>query len=96
MILTLSPQRRDDTLTVARTGDALTLNGEAFDFSTIPDGGEIAEGIVPCAWIIGPVTRTGGRVTLTLLLPHGADASAAARFPSPIIDPPDGPVALPV
>ena len=38
MQITLTPQRRDDTLTLTRSGDVLTINGEAFDFAAIPEG----------------------------------------------------------
>ncbi len=37
MHITLSPMRRDGTLTLHRAGDVLTING-AFDFSGIGDG----------------------------------------------------------
>jgi len=33
-----SPQRRDHRLTLARSGDQLAINGEAFDFAAIPGG----------------------------------------------------------
>lgn len=95
MRISFSPQRRDDALSVGKSGDVLTINGEAFDFSGLPDGATILAGYVPCVWIIGPVERIGGDLRLTLILPHGASPSAAVAFPAPLINPPDGPLAIP-
>jgi hypothetical protein len=91
----LCPQRREDPLDVTRTGDALTINGHVFDFSELPDGATIPASEVPCEWIAGPVERIAGSVRLTLILPHGPSPSRAVAFPVAIVDPPDGPVALP-
>ncbi|MDX0630287.1 hypothetical protein GOC91_29385 [Sinorhizobium medicae] len=95
MIIDLSPQRRDDLLKVTKSGDALTINGVQFDFSILPDGATIPAGEVPCEWLVGPVERTAGELHLTLILPHGARPSQAVAFPPPLIDPPDGVIALP-
>ena len=95
MKITLSPQRRDDTLTITKQGDTLTINGTAYDFSQLPDGGTLPADAVDCEFVIGSVDRVDGEIELTLLLPHGPNASEAARFPEPIIDPADGEVELP-
>ena len=95
MKITLSPQRRDDTLAVIKQGDTLTINGTAYDFSQLPDGGTLPSDAVDCKFVIGSVDRVDGELELTLLLPHGANASEAARFPQPIIDPADGELELP-
>ena len=95
MKITLSPQRRDDTLTVTKQDDALTINGTAYDFSQLPDGGTLFADAVDCEFVIGSVDRVNGELELTLLLPHGANASEAARFPEPIINPADGELELP-
>ena len=95
MHITLTPQRRDDTLTVIKQGDALTINGTAYDFSQLPDGGTLPAEAVDCEFVIGSVDRVNGELELTLLLPHGVNASEAARFPQLIIDPADGKVELP-
>ena len=95
MKLILSPQRRDDTLTVVKQGDTLTINGTAYDFSQLPDGGTLSADAVYCEFVIGSVNRVDGELELTLLLPHGANASEAARFPQPIINPADGKLELP-
>ena len=95
MKINLSPQRRDDTLTVSKQGDTLTINGAAYDFSQLPDGATLPADAVDCEYIIGSVERINGKLGLTMLLPHGANASQAARFPQPIIDPADGALELP-
>ncbi|PLU08898.1 hypothetical protein [Sinorhizobium medicae] len=95
MKIDLSPQRRDDLLTVTKAGDVFTVNGMAFDFSALPDGATIPAGEVPCEWLVGSVERTAGELHLTLILPHGPGPSQAVAFPPPLIDPPDGVIALP-
>ena len=95
MKINLSPQRRDDTLTVIKQGDTLTINGTDYDFTDLPDGGTLPADAVDCEFVIGSVDRVNGELELTLLLPHGPNATEAARFPEPIIDPADGEVELP-
>ncbi|WP_018208546.1 hypothetical protein [Sinorhizobium medicae] len=95
MQIKFSPQRRDDLLTVTKAGDVFTINGVPFDFSTLPDGATIPAGEAPCEWLVGSVERTAGELHLTLILPHGPGPSQAVAFPPPLIDPPDGVIALP-
>jgi hypothetical protein len=95
MKITLSPQRRDDTLTVAKKGDALTINDVVYDFTQLPDGATLPAEAIDCEWIVGNIERIDGKLHLTILLPHGANASEAARFPQPIIDPANGGLELP-
>ncbi|GGB00792.1 hypothetical protein GCM10011491_31230 [Brucella endophytica] len=95
MRISLSPQYRADTLTVVRSGDVLTISGEPYDFSSLPDGATIPAGTIPCKFIVGPVERIDGEINLTLLLPHGASPSQAVAYPEPITVTADGPVAIP-
>ena len=95
MKINLSPQRRDDTLIVIKLGDKLTINGTEYDFTQLPDGGTLPKDAIDCEWIISDVNRVDGELELALLLPHSADATEAARFPEPVIDPADGEVELP-
>ncbi|PND22852.1 hypothetical protein CN934_03335 [Ensifer sp. MMN_5] len=95
MEIRLSPQRCNRALSVTKSGDVFTLNGDAFDFSSLPDGATIPGGEIPCDWIVGPVERVGGELRLTLVLPHGPNPSVGVAFPAPIIDPPDGMITLP-
>jgi len=95
MHIAFTPQRRNGALTVIRDGDKLRINGDLFSFISLPDGATIPAGDVPCEWITGPVERIDGEIHLTLILPHGPNPSQAVAFPSPIIDPPDGDIAVP-
>lgn len=95
MHINLSPQLRSDTLTVTKAGDVLTINGEAYDFSSLPDGATIPAGEVPCELIIGPVERIAGEIHLTLIMPHGPNPPAEVAFPAPIEAVPDGEVMYP-
>ena len=95
MIIKLSPQRRDDRLTVKKSGDKLTINGKAYDFSKLPDGATLPTEAHDCEWILGGVDRVDGELNLTLILPHGANAPETTRFPRPIINPADGKINLP-
>ena len=96
MKITLSPQRRDDTLTITKQGDVLTINGIEYDFTQLPDGATLPKEAVECEWIVSDVNRVNGELEFTLLLPNTANASEAARFPQPIINPADGVLELPL
>lgn len=95
MNITLSPQRTDETLIVIKNGDSLTINDVIYDFSAIPDGATLPKSAFDCRWIISDVERVNGVINLTLILPHAVNASEQARYPSPIINPADGPLELP-
>lgn len=95
MIINLSPQRRDDRLTLSKKGDVLTINGEAFDFSAVPDGATLPASAVNSPFIAGDVTRVGGTLTVSLLLPHGPEPSQAVAFPADIKANADGKITLP-
>lgn len=95
MKITLYPQRRDDTLVVVKSGDTLTINNVVYDFSVIPDGALLPKDAVDCPWLASDVERIDGVLHLSLILPHGATTSEAARFPAPIINPADGPLEFP-
>ena len=95
MKITLNPQRRDDALTVSKSGDTLTINGIAYDFSVIPDGATLPASAVDCEYISGNVERINGILHISLILPHGPNPSQAVAFPAPITNPPDGVLELP-
>lgn len=96
MLIKLSPIRDDRTLEVSKVGDALTINGESFDFSQLPEGATLPNEAIGCEWIVSDGHRVNGQIELTILLPHGTDASESARFPTPIIQTTDDKVVLPV
>ena len=94
MIINLSPQRRDDALEVIKTGETLTINGAAIDFSVIPDGAELPASAVDCEFIVGTVSRMSGVLHLTVLMPF-ARAAPEIINPAPVISPADGRIPLP-
>lgn len=96
MIIKLSPQRRDDALTLIKTGDALAINGVAYDFAQLREGSTLPREAISCEWICGDVERVDGELVIPILLPHGPDATEAARFPEPLTVTTDGEVVLPV
>ena len=95
MRINFSPFRSIARLYVFRSGDVLTLNGEPFDFTQLPEGGTLPAEAVASDWIVGPVSRINGELHLTLRLPHGPNPSRAVAFPEPIHVTEDGPVLLP-
>lgn len=95
MHLTIIPQRRDDAIAVSKQGDALTINGSAYDFSVIPEGATLPASAVDCEFITGNIERINGVLHISLILPHGTNPSQAVAFPAPIINPPDGVLELP-
>lgn len=95
MLIEFSPMRRYDRLALSRCGDVLTINGADYDFGPLPDGATLPREAVDCPWLSSDVTREGGQLRLTLLLPIGVNAPHEARFPAPMVLTKDGPVALP-
>ncbi len=89
MIVTLSPMRMDQTLTAARSGSVLVLNGTPVDLA----GYDMAA--APNPWIVGEPFEAAGVWHVTLILPHGSEAPEGARFPAPLTLAADGPVDLP-
>ena len=95
MQIKFNPQRRDDTLTVAKQGDALIVNGIEYDFSVVPEGATLPADAIDSDLFSGPVERINGELVLTLTLPHGPNPSQAVAFPEPITVVEDGKVELP-
>lgn len=95
MKIILSPQRRDDTLEVIKTGDVLTVNGEDFDFSSVGDGDTLPRHAINSIWFAGDVDRINGELVLTLLLPNPWNYSPEQAFPVPLKNVLDGPVVFP-
>ena len=95
MIIKLQPQRSEETLTVSKRSDVLTINGERFDFRELPEGAVLPASAVESDFVVGDVSRVDGDLVITLLLPCGPEAGEAANFPHDILNPPDGNVSLP-
>ncbi|MFV2948029.1 tail fiber assembly protein [Pseudomonas japonica] len=95
MIIKLSPIRSDLSLAAAKSGDVLTINGVALDFSRLEPGSTLPAAAVGSDFIIAPVERTGTGLVITLMLPHGEGAPEAVRFPVDLTNVSDGLVRLP-
>lgn len=95
MKITLTPTRWDDALSLSKSGDTLTINGEAYDMSGIPDGATLPREAVNCDWLASDIKRVGGTIHLTMILPHGASAPQETLYPQPITITADGPITLP-
>lgn len=95
MILNLSPQVREDTLELSVASDVVTINGEAFDFGPLNEGDILPGEAVSSEFVVGDVTRTGGAIVMTIILPTSQASTAAANFPTPITQS-NGTVELPV
>jgi hypothetical protein len=95
MIIKLSPQGGRATLSVQKSGDMLIINDESFDFRQLPEGAVLPWSAVHCQHVVGDVTRRNGDLIIALGIPCDADSSIAVRFPSDIVNPPDGEVRLP-
>lgn len=95
MIIKLSPQRRDYTLSVVKIGKSLTINGEVFDFTCMDDGDTLPRAAIKSEWFVGDVDKADGELTLTLLLPNPWNCSPEQAFPVDIINVPDGPIIFP-
>lgn len=79
MQITFSPQVREGTLALEVAGSVLTVNGVAVDLARYDAG------TAPNDWIVGqPVQTEDGTWQVTVLLPIGAGATAAARFPEAV------------
>ncbi|AVY67157.1 hypothetical protein [Xanthomonas translucens] len=76
MRITIIAQRSDAALSVSCAGDVLTINGEVFDFGPLPDGCELPHGAVSSPFVVGPVRRDGGVVSIALAFPYAADEEA--------------------
>ncbi|WP_158892497.1 MULTISPECIES: hypothetical protein [unclassified Pseudomonas] len=95
MRISFDPIRYQATLEVLKAGDVLTINGETFDFSVIPEGALLPSSAVACEFVRGNITRVDGELSLTLLLPYDVTSPNHRFDPAPLDSPPDGLLALP-
>ena len=95
MIIKLSPQGGRVPLSIQKSGDVLIINGESFDFRQLPEGAVLPWSAVQCPHLVDDVTRRNGDLIIALGIPCDADSSLAVRFPTDIVNPPDGDVRLP-
>jgi len=80
MNITRIVQRRDDRLEIQQMGDVLTLNGEVFDFSDLPEGGRLAQVDLACVWLASDVVRQEGEIHLSVIDPLGPEPQTLDHF----------------
>lgn len=95
MQIQFTPMRHANRLSLSKTGDTLTVNGEDFDLSGIPDGATLPRAAVACDWLASDIARVDGVLHLTLILPHGMSAPDETLFPASVTVTGNGPIALP-
>jgi len=97
MIIKLSPQEMHppQQLAVWKNGEQLNINGLTIDLANLVEGAALPVNSIGSAWLATPIRRIGGQVVLTLFLPNSPESTEAERFPSDLVDVPDGRVALP-
>lgn len=97
MRIKLSPNDFSDdrALQLVKSGDTLTVNGEAFDFSLIGEGDTLPSTAINSPWFLGDIERADGELIVTVWLPNPWNASPEQRFPQDLVSVPDGPVVLP-
>ncbi|QKF52834.1 hypothetical protein [Pseudomonas graminis] len=95
MRIKLSPQLREDTLVIIKTGSVLNINGEDFDFTPMGDGDTLPRSAISSQWFVRDVEKEGGELILTLLFPNPWNYSQEQAFPVDLVNVPDGPVRLP-
>lgn len=98
MIIKLSPIRMDNAeLTLVKEeGNSLIINNERFDFSRMVEGDRLPPEAVESYWVVDePVRVENGQLIIVILFPNPANYSPEQAFPVPLVDVPNGPVALP-
>lgn len=94
MHIFFAPQRRDGgALAASRQGDVLTLDGDALDLSSIPEGATLPAYVVHP--MLGEVSRIDGELHIQLLLPYGPTPEPWQTHPEPMIVADDGPIDVP-
>lgn len=95
LIVSFSPRRDDSDLELYRSGDALTINGKAFDFSPLPNGATLPASAIDSPLFCGDVERIDGVLHVSLILPHGPNPPHHVAFPSPLTVTQDGEIEVP-
>lgn len=77
MIINLTPQFRHPQFTASVSGDVITIDGTPYDFTGVTEGSILprADEATGCNHFVGRVTRTGGEITLTLIMPCNSENS---------------------
>ena len=94
--INLTPQFSDATLILSKAGDVLTVNGDALDFSDLPEGGEYPADAIDNEHVVGGACRHDGSIIISILMPYNnRNAPVTVTHPSPLVVNQDGDIALP-
>jgi len=86
MLIKFSPVRSDSgDILIDVEGDTILVDGEVFDFGPMGMGDRLPSDACTPNPFFGNITRGPHGIELMVVLPHGANASHARRFPEPII-----------
>ncbi|MBV6634428.1 MAG: hypothetical protein KI788_00805 [Mameliella sp.] len=91
LTIVFAPVRREGELVLERQGNSLIANGTAYDLAVLA----AEESDSPGAGWVQSVRLTDEGLEATVLLPHGAEAPEAVRFPAPVVVEVDGVIAVP-
>lgn len=91
--ISFSPQYSTSRLTIEKQAETLIVNGDELDFSGLPDGGEYPPEAIDNPSVVGGVSRVGGVINITVILPYWM--LGVFETPAPITVEIDGPIALP-
>jgi hypothetical protein len=96
MKLKMYPQRWDnEPYELVKLGDSVFINGEKFDFSSMPEGSELPGSAISSKWFMSKVERANGEIVLVMIYPIPVNYSPEQSVPCELSSVPDGPVVLP-
>lgn len=87
MIIKLTPQRSDTSITYAVSGTDILINETPIDLSgnwALLEPDNEGEPLDPSGNLLAGERDPGGEITLTVRAPHKANAPESERFPEPI------------
>lgn len=70
IIIEFNPQRSDSRIEISAVGDAITINGEVFDFSPLQEGGFLPFEAIGSSYFSGPAYRKNQNIYLSLIYPY--------------------------
>ena len=79
-----------------KRGDSLIINGEEFDFSPLLEGERLPMNAINSDFFAGAVERHEGVLFIPIRLPISEALAETIGIPGPIVNAPDGALALPL